>query len=93
MATSLFTHVIFPDTSAYDSSSGVQSPGVCKINIKHGMGDIHCLFSLDVYILHSHIIGVKSQSCKLNQFLRVLTKENKVLWNKLRCLLYPQSPH
>lgn len=38
-------------------------------------------------------MGIKCQSCKLNQLLRVLTKEIKVLWNKLRCLLYPQSLH
>lgn len=50
-----------------------------------------CLFSLNFCILGSPIIDIKSQSCKLNQLLFFPTKEIKLVWNKLGCLLYPQS--
>lgn len=57
------------------------------------MGDIHIYFLPISIFLGSHIFGIKSQSCKLNQFLRVLTKEMKVVLNKCICQLYPQSLH
>lgn len=75
----------------YDSSSGVHSTCACKINLSHGIADIHVYF-LPISV-SPHMMFIKSQSCMLNKPLSVLTKKMKVVKNKPRCLLYSQSLH